>query len=733
MAVSVNFDVELGGFISGVKQGQQIMKGLNAEMKAAESEFKRTGDAEQKLNAQTKTLNSQLNVQKGIADKARKALELMKKNGVDEADAAYQKLYVQLMNAEAGANEAQAALNALGGGAEQAAAGADKLGASLGGISKKMSLEQVITGINTITSGLESAAKKAVELGQNIWNEVIDAARRAGDTAKIAEMYDIPIQRYKQMLALEEGGLKTSTDAILTAQDKLNKGIGKDSKDTLETLESLGIRLKSLYSDEGVGEFISRDSMEVFWEAGQALMAMGDAYDKEAAAQALFGRGWKELKPLFSEYKTLEEYNAALENTTISSEDSTKNLDELADSVGALEQKWTSLKEEIIGAVAPGLEKAANALSTLLENVMAYLKTEDGQKALQDLETAVSGLFDDLGKIDPESVVSGFTEVFNTVVDSLKWLVTNKDSVIKALEGVVIGWGALRLTGGALDILRLINGMQGLGGKGTGGTSGGTTGGSAGWFTGMGNAIIAQASSFLPALQQMSGMFIGPAIDWLTHEGPLGGIFQGTESMQGWLERMKQEQAERTASFEEDWRNNELMKPFFELGENSIRFWDEAWKNLWSANVQINPEDLEPMDEQTLQLRLMEQIREGGVPIPTEPEVPETAAQDIAAQVGTVVVPVTLEWDRTIGGAGGGADWNVRTKHANGLPFVPYDGYLAELHKGERVVPAREVQSRSFSSNLYVENMNMSGGIDAAGLAASIAAAQRRQMSGYGS
>ena len=72
-------------------------------------------------------------------------------------------------------------------------------------------------------------------------------------------------------------------------------------------------------------------------------------------------------------------------------------------------------------------------------------------------------------------------------------------------------------------------------------------------------------------------------------------------------------------------------------------------------------------------------------------------------------------------------------EHANGLPFVPYDGYLASLHRGEMVVPSREIASRSYNSNLYVENMNMSGGMDAAGLAAKMAEAQRRTLRGYGS
>ena len=65
---------------------------------------------------------------------------------------------------------------------------------------------------------------------------------------------------------------------------------------------------------------------------------------------------------------------------------------------------------------------------------------------------------------------------------------------------------------------------------------------------------------------------------------------------------------------------------------------------------------------------------------------------------------------------------------------MPFDGYAAILHKGERVVPAREAGgSRNFSSNLYVESMYMNSGTDAEGLAAAIAAANRRTMRGFGS
>ena len=67
--------------------------------------------------------------------------------------------------------------------------------------------------------------------------------------------------------------------------------------------------------------------------------------------------------------------------------------------------------------------------------------------------------------------------------------------------------------------------------------------------------------------------------------------------------------------------------------------------------------------------------------------------------------------------------------------MVPFDGYPALLHKGEEIVTARQVEreNRSYSSNLYVESMYMNNEQDAEGLAAVMAAAQRRTSAGFGS
>lgn len=79
------------------------------------------------------------------------------------------------------------------------------------------------------------------------------------------------------------------------------------------------------------------------------------------------------------------------------------------------------------------------------------------------------------------------------------------------------------------------------------------------------------------------------------------------------------------------------------------------------------------------------------------------------------------EWfSSAVGNLRGTAYVNVKPagSHASGLSYVPYDGYLAELHQGEMVVPAKEAQilrsggytapARTTTVNIYTQNLNES-------------------------
>lgn len=736
MAVNVKLGVDLSSFTSGIREGQNVMKGLNAEMKATEAEFKATGNAEQLLANKTKTLNSQIQIQKGIADQAAQALQALTNAGVNPTDAAYQKLYATMMNATAGMNNAQAELNALSGSAQGAASSADQLTSSVQNIGKKISLDQVITGIDKITSGLEKAAKKAVDLGKELWNNIMDSAMLSDDILTQAGILDMTPERYQQYKGVFDTiGEVTITEWAATKR-KIEKAMVDPSKDQIDVLEALGLTGKAAV-DGGNGSLesdikLAADNWEdVFWQVGTELQRRVESGDLSSAmadvyGEALFGKRYSSMKNLIRMGQ--EGFEAALDTQNTISDEALQKDAELNDTVIKLKASFDALKAEVTSGLAPALTGAATALDGLLGSLLEYMQKPEGQEMLEKLGTAVSGLFEDLGKIDPEQVVSGFTDVFTTVVSGVQWLTDNWESVVGALEGIVIGWGALKLTGGILDIVKVVGGLGDLVGMKAAGEAAG-----AAWGGGFA-AAIGKAAPWLIGLWTLLNPASGEdatgnntIIDEkgnLTGEGNLYGYKQ-TESGETYLDRRQIiEEAAQTAW--DLYRTNQLdaealatlkEKVMSEEGFTSLvdlfmgaRKENENWKSI---------EDLD----------LTEWANKYGMPeIPVD-LTPATDAAAIAEQIGTVIIPAVLSFGAGIQNMLSG----LIPGFANGINSVPYDGMLARLHKGERVMPAREVQSRSYNSNLYVESMYMNNGTDAAGLASAMAAAQRRTMSGFGS
>ena len=713
---------------SAMQEAANSVKTLDKELKRNEAQYKATGDKEQYMAQKSELLDKKLTAQKAAIKQAESALKELERQGVDPTSDAYKRMENQLISAETAMYKTQAQINEMSNSEKTAAGNADQLTTSLNGISRKVSLEQVIGGIDKITGGLETAAKKAIELGKALFDEILDRAAAADDTATMAQMYGIDLQTFKRMQALVEGGMDTSVESILSAQDRLKRGVGRDSKEVIENLKQLGIVTEQFggKSEEAMEVWATKDPDQLFWMAGKRLMEMGDAFDKEAAATALFGKSWKTLVPLFSTFDSFEDYQKALSETTVSSEESTENLAALNDAVSKLQNNFTQLEDEVLGGLAPGLTAAADSLSNLLAKVMDYLQTPEGQKMLDDLSTAVTGLFEDLGSIDPDAVVAGFTAVFDKIVGGVQWLVENKDAVGNALLDIVKTWAGLKLTGGLLQLARLIDGIKGLrlfggGAKAVGDAGGGGVfskawnGGKAA-LGGAKDAILAGGSASIMA--------------FLAAQGALG--YAGAKMIDANLNDPELIQIYGTG-------NNDSM--ISTMSDAAVRAAEEYWQVYQDTGSEKAMEAREKLEDVLLGegftksgqgVSLIEQIFdnmlngsdpdglgallsgrgnfENGVPIPVVPEAPEDAADVIAAQVGTVTLPVRLHFNP--GWGGGLTNGTEAFMHANGLWSVPWDGYPAILHKNERIVPAREVSSRSFSSNLYVESMVMNGGAD---------------------
>ena len=322
--------------------------------------------------------------------------------------------------------------------------------------------------------------------------------------------------------------------------------------------------------------------------------------------------------------------------------------------------------------------------------------------------------------------MAGFKSVFDDLLAGVKWLARNKDSVIKAIEGAFGIFATLKVSSGVLTLIKLFNGAQGFFGGNSPATTGTAGNGGGGLLSGTGGSMMDTIMG--------QAMATGSVLQMYYQKQKIGKLLDGTEAgIEAWAD------ANVGAGFWTDAERDALAQQnidFLNAAKrisNGVAYIDETG-HMRDANGNSIGYQM-PKGEGPLIHKQRGQGDSFTIPVPAEPVLAEDAAAQLAEQAAGIEVPVRV---RLITDAEGNAlesyDVSLDGFHANGIWSVPRNNYLAMLHKGERVVPAREVgSSRNYSSNLYVESMYMNNGTDAAGLAAAMAAAQRRTMSGYGS
>ena len=485
MASGVNVKMGVSGlsqFKNNMNQAKQATKTLDAQLALTEKQFKQTGDAESYMTEKSELLKAKLEQQKQVVSNAEKALEQMREKGVDTSSKAYQDLYRQMINAKGAMIDTQNELEGVAEAGADAAAGVDGMNEQLQSIGKNVSYESINNALSKITDGMEAAMKKAIQLGKAITKEVLGAGSWADDLATRAAYFGLTtdeLQRMDKTSTL----IDTSVDTIINSQKKLRKGLGNDTK-------NVGAALSALLGEgyEGKGW------EDIFWEAGEALMKLGDAEEQEAYAQALFGKSWNELIPLFDAgRKAYEELN---ESWNVVPEEQIKALTEMDDQYQKLSAEMETLKMTFLGELADPIKNVMQIITGLMQEFNTYLSSDKGKEFMDSLGDAVGSLFTDLSKIDPEKTLQDVTGIIDGIKDGLQWIADNKDGVILAVEGFIGAWALAKTAQGITTVLQLVNGIRGLT-AGTAAAAGATAGAS--WAGAFASAAM-KAAPFLAFL-----------------------------------------------------------------------------------------------------------------------------------------------------------------------------------------------------------------------------------------
>lgn len=451
MAGGVNVKMGVSGvaqFKKNIGDAKQAVKTLDAQLQLTEKEFKANGDAEEYMIKKSAELEAKLEAQKRVVDNAEKALKDMAEKGVDKSSKAYQDMYRTMLQAKGEMLDTETALDGIAAAGEDAADSTADLADKMDGVSKGISWQNVTDGIGKITGAMEEAAKKAYKLGSAIVKEVLGVGTWADDIntrSKALGVRPEDLQRMEKTARL----IDTDAETIIKARQKMEKNIGGGNKGAMSAFAALGIDTES-------GNY-----EDIFWKAGEAIMNLGDEAEREAQANAIFGKSWHDLIPLFDAGR--EQYEEMNASWNVMSKDQLDKLNEMDDEYQKLQIAVEDLKREALSNLAEPMSTVLEKINGLLGKITEWLNSEEGQETVADI----------VGKI----------------TSALDWFTEHSGEVVTGIGAIAAAFGGLKLATFGLNIAKTVSGLKGLfggnGGNGTTGGSGGTDGG-----TGVGAGIF---------------------------------------------------------------------------------------------------------------------------------------------------------------------------------------------------------------------------------------------------
>ena len=555
MASGVNVKMGVSGiaqFKQNINQAKQSVKTLDAQLALTEKQFKASGDAESYMTEKAELLKAKLEQQKSVLANAEKALEDMASRGVDRASKAYQDMYRQMLQAKGEMLDTENAMNGVAEAGEEAANGVDEMNTQLKRVGDGVNFQNVTTSLGKITSGLERAAQKAVQLGKKIVSAMLGAGSYADELKTNASAYGLTTEQLQRMEKTSTI-IDTSVESIVSAQKKLRKGMGSADKGVMGAFAALF----------GEGYDPNQKGWEdAFWDAGEAIKNFTDEEEREVYAQKLFGKSWNDLMPLFEAGR--EEYEKTNASWKVLSDEQIESLGKMDDEYQKLQQNIETLKLSVLSEFAEPMAKALETITSKVGEFTAWLESDEGKKYVDNVVMQVQG--------------------------ALEWITDPKNinTAITALETIAGGWALIKLTGGALQVLQLINGINGLRGKATSAGAGAGAAGGASGFGSTAGAGLTTAASKIAGFAGAGGLIPAVLADRFLNETNAGralrdggDFWQGiTQDFQDTVNQLN----ENVATFADNWDPNSananvIAKFFGRRDENQ-----DAAERLGTAN-----------------------------------------------------------------------------------------------------------------------------------------------------
>ena len=439
------------------------IKVLNSEQKLAKAEFEASGDAQEYAAESARILREQINEQKRAVEAAEKAMKQLGERTSDNAKK-YDTWKQKMNNAKTSLIFYENQLKETQG--EIAATNSDisSIKESADGVDKGINFQNTIAAIDNITDHIEKIIRGAARAAKALWDMGVDAGTWADNLITAASELGVDVETY-QSWQYASRFIDTSVEDIKKSWQDLDKHLKADmSGDDFRTFSEKLVKIGVGTIDKTTRQV--KQGKDAFWEIIDALHNMGSESAWAATAMDIFGNDWRRLNPLI-EAGSKEFNKVAQEGRGIAvvSEKNVKALGAVDDKVQQLGAQFDALKYETIAALAPTFEQVADAMSKAMTALDEFVKSEEGQAALSNLNEALSGIItsflgEDNGKGTFEAIVNGAAGAVEKFTGAMKWLETHGWVVMAVVGGLATAWTGLKVTKEVLQFAQLLSGAK---------------------------------------------------------------------------------------------------------------------------------------------------------------------------------------------------------------------------------------------------------------------------------
>lgn len=530
-----------------------------------------------------------------------------------------------------------------------------------------MSSEQAIGNLKKI--GVV-AGGVALAIGGALVGSAVKAGQAADDINTLSKQTGIATDTI-QKFQYASDRIDVSMETLTGSMSKLTKNMGAaqdGGKAATEAFEKLGVSFK----DDVTGEL--RDNEDVFADAIQALSEMTNETERDAAAMALFGKSAQDLNPLIlggaDALKTMgDEAEAA---GLILSQDALDSANEFADSMDELKAVSSGIFQAVGTEVAQFLAPALQGLVDTFRGLPQWI--EENKTLLTAIGLVVGTLTVAIIayniSIAAASIATGIATAAATAFGAVMAFITSPITLVVLAIGALIAIGVL--------LYKNFDEIKEFAAKA--------------W-----DAISRKVSEALTAAMNKLKEWGTNVLNWITKDVPgfiakIVGFFAG-------LPGKLAEELKKALTAIGTWITDGVTKAKTEVPK-IITAIKDAFLNL-------------PKDMLKIGGNIVSGIWDGILGMA------QWLKDKVAGFVSGIVSTITSAFtsgSSLHSGTTKDLKGYINGTHADGLSYVPFNGYRAELHKGEGVLTAEENrQYRSGGSSvnhtgtIRVEGVNNKG------------------------